>query len=490
MQIKKYRAATTREALEQIKSELGEEAFVLETKQVRTGGILGFGSGTQVEVSAAAPQVKRQAKEKVAVENSFDLTDDEPATPIFIQNANKFNRPEILPALAVRAAAANSETNDDINKPKFKQLETVKEVVEISTEAPRIIHAKKESPVLTKKSSPSSPTSPVEPAAATNVLETSPSQPQNSLSSEMERLRAEMREVKFTLGAFAAKQSAFASLSDALHEIPGEIYDSPYYEAYLELTSTGMSSKMAGNIVAGMISPDSSNFITSQELAHKALSTVLPQIIRFSDDPSLIQDQTIIAMIGATGVGKTTTLAKLAARIALRERRRVEMVTLDTYRIAAVEQLKTYAEIIGAGCHVVRSVLELDATMSRMPADAVVLIDTTGRSPHDLSDQFEFSDYLRRREDILKCLVLQATTQPLDALAAVQKFAMYGANCLALTKLDETTRPGAVINVAADANLPLFYLCAGQRVPEDLEQATAASLTARVLPKQTIAAAY
>ena len=150
-------------------------------------------------------------------------------------------------------------------------------------------------------------------------------------------------------------------------------------------------------------------------------------------------------------------------------------------RIAAVEQLKTYAEIIGAGCHVVRTVLELDAVLARLPKDAQILIDTTGRNPHDLADQFEFSDFLKRRSDIRKCLVVQATTHPADALAAIRKFEMYGADCLAITKTDETTRPGAIVETISQSRLPLAYLGTGQRVPEDLQVATAQSLSNCIL---------
>ena len=189
----------------------------------------------------------------------------------------------------------------------------------------------------------------------------------------------------------------------------------------------------------------------------------------------------MMAVIGSTGVGKTTTVAKLAARVALRERRRVELVTLDTYRIAAVEQLKIYAEIIGANCHVVRSVFELDAVLCKLPSEATVLIDTTGKNPHDLADQYELADYLKGRDDISKCLAIQATTNFSDGLAAIKKFEMYGADCLAITKLDETTRPGAMLELVAEGLLPLTYLCTGQRVPEDLHAASPETFANRII---------
>jgi len=156
-------------------------------------------------------------------------------------------------------------------------------------------------------------------------------------------------------------------------------------------------------------------------------------------------------------------------------------VTLDTYRIAAVEQLKTYAEIIGAGFTIARSVFELDALTQRLAGGAIVLIDTTGCNPHDLADQMELADYLSGNTDIHKSLVLQATTHTMDAVASVKKFALFGANSLVLTKLDETIRPGMVVQTALEANLPLAYLAAGQRVPEDLERATPEAFAARVM---------
>jgi flagellar biosynthesis protein FlhF len=127
----------------------------------------------------------------------------------------------------------------------------------------------------------------------------------------------------------------------------------------------------------------------------------------------------------------------------------------------------------------------MDALIRRLAGGATLLIDTVGRSPHDLADQLELADYLRANEEITKCLVLQATTHPTDALASAKKFALYGADVLAFTKLDETARPGAFVGVAAEAALPLAYICAGQRVPEDIEAAAGPSLASRVLRDST-----
>jgi len=129
----------------------------------------------------------------------------------------------------------------------------------------------------------------------------------------------------------------------------------------------------------------------------------------------------------------------------------------------------------------VRSIFEMEAVLRRIPVDVDIFIDTTGKNPHDLSDQYEISDYLSRHKEIRKCLAVQATTHPLDGLAAIGKFEMYGADCLALTKTDETLRPGAMLELAAECSLPLVYFSTGQRVPEDLQAATPETFVSRIL---------
>jgi flagellar biosynthesis protein FlhF len=303
---------------------------------------------------------------------------------------------------------------------------------------------------------------------------------------ELERLRAEVREVKFTLTSNLHRDDRNNSPSmNGLNDLDAELYDSPYYETYLHLANLGLSPEIARSAVRAAITSGAQTR-NIHDLARIGLVKTLPSMIMFGDDPLAPRttspaSQSAVALVGPTGVGKTTTIAKLAARAALRERKRVELITLDTYRIAAVEQLRTYAEIIGAGFHVPRSVLELNALVQRFSGQATVLIDTIGRSARDLADQMELADYLRNSDQIVKCLAVQATTHPTDATLAIEKFSLFGINELVITKLDETGRPGSAISTAAAARLPLAYLCTGQRVPEDIEKATAESLADHTL---------
>jgi flagellar biosynthesis protein FlhF len=477
MNVKKYRGETTREALEKIKQDIGDDAFVLETKQVRAGGFMGLGAKTQIEISAVASADSASSnggsqKSKIFQPNRFlNLTDDALALPSLSSNGENVEKPEIMKALKSRAEPEHDFTESFGYKPtKVKSGVSLLRIdaVELSPEAPKVIHQ------------------PVEKSARSNNFQTLAPEiqvedPKVKVSSrELDLLRAELREVKFSISSFAARQN-FSNLNAGTDSEKSSITRKPpFSDAFVELMAMGLSTGIANALISKIVSKFKKGTILPADIAKASLEEGILDLVKFGEDPLSGDKPTIMAIIGSTGVGKTTTVAKLAARIALEERKPVELVTLDTYRIAAVEQLVTYAEIIGAGCHVVRSVLELEGLLRKFPDDATVLIDTTGKNPHDLADQHEFSLFLKRHKEIRKCLAIQATTHPVDAIAAIKKFEMYGADCLALTKLDETTRPGAMLELAAESGLPLTYLCMGQRVPEDLKAATPENFAARI----------
>ncbi|MEW6736066.1 MAG: flagellar biosynthesis protein FlhF [Acidobacteriota bacterium] len=459
---KVYRATTMREALEKIKHELGESALVLGHQKVRTGGLWGVGTRELIEVRAAANPAA-SAKKPHQTANKTDSATSQTGSAL---NGR-------LAARAYSGVVTNSDT------PTRRS----------TTELPRNIEAAATTPqvALGNRTAPTSRST-----IASNNDQTIAHT--GSVVGELARLRAELRELKFSISM--QDRLPISQTRTSSFDSDPEIYDSPYYEAYLDLVKTGLAPEQSKQAIqlAIKLADRFNGFRNKEQAAHCALSQFLNTRLCFAEDQLAIKPDTpgapvATVFIGPTGVGKTTTIAKLAAFAALRARQRVELITLDTYRIAAVEQLKTYAELIGAGCHVARSVIELDALTRRFAGQATIFVDTAGRSPHDIADQLELADYLRGACDLLKCLVLQATTHPLDAQIAVKKFSCYGADQLVFTKLDETARPGAVVTIAQDAGLPLVYLCSGQRVPEDLESATATTLTARILRATSLAEA-
>jgi flagellar biosynthesis protein FlhF len=188
----------------------------------------------------------------------------------------------------------------------------------------------------------------------------------------------------------------------------------------------------------------------------------------------------IVAVVGPTGVGKTTTVAKLAANYRLREHRRVGLITVDTYRIAAVEQLRTYADIIDLPMEVVATPRELRAAIDRLSGLELILIDTAGRSPRDELKIQELKSVLAECRADEVHLVLSCVSGGLCLRRTAAQFATLGVTALLLTKLDEAAALGGLLPLLRNARLPISYLTHGQNVPDDIEVAEVRKL-ARIM---------
>ena len=182
--------------------------------------------------------------------------------------------------------------------------------------------------------------------------------------------------------------------------------------------------------------------------------------------------------VGPPGVGKTTTIAKIAARTRATADTRLWLVAADGFRVGAVEQLRLYAEIIGTPLFVARSGAELAMTLNgvRRP----LLVDTAGRSPRDTGNA-DILEALDGRADVRRHLVLPADTTPAQARRIIDRFSPSKPDRLVLTRLDEADTLAPLVSVINDYKLPVSYLAHGQNVPDDLQRATAAALTDWVL---------
>jgi len=184
----------------------------------------------------------------------------------------------------------------------------------------------------------------------------------------------------------------------------------------------------------------------------------------------------VVALIGPTGVGKTTTVAKIAADCTLRRRQRVGLVTIDTYRIAAVDQLRTYADIIEVPLQTALTPGELHRSVRAMADADVVLIDTAGRSQNDGLKLRQLRTFLAAAEADEVHLVVSAASGPSAIARTIDRFAPLGANRLLLTKLDEAEAFGVVLNAGRACELPFSYVTTGQDVPDDFDLADAQHL--------------
>jgi flagellar biosynthesis protein FlhF len=189
----------------------------------------------------------------------------------------------------------------------------------------------------------------------------------------------------------------------------------------------------------------------------------------------------VFIVVGPTGVGKTTTIAKLAAVFGVggssSSSPKVRIVTIDNYRIAALRQIETYAEIMRIPVACVESVGELKSFLAMADVTGLILVDTIGRSPRDLAKLAEMKavlDAAGTRSEIH--LAISATTKASDVEEILKTFEPFKYKAVILTKLDETLRIGNIISVLAASRKPISYIADGQSVPQDIEQASVVRL--------------
>ncbi|MCA9230417.1 MAG: flagellar biosynthesis protein FlhF [Planctomycetales bacterium] len=189
----------------------------------------------------------------------------------------------------------------------------------------------------------------------------------------------------------------------------------------------------------------------------------------------------VVALVGPTGVGKTTTIAKLAANYRLRENKRVGLITVDTYRIAAVEQLRTYADIIDLPMEVVSTPREMREAIARMRDLDLILMDTAGRSPRDEVKIQELKSMLAESQPDEVHLVLSSVAGAKSLATTAERFGTVGTTALVVTKLDEATCFGNLMSITGTGGLPVSYLTDGQNVPDDICVASKETLANRIL---------
>ena len=192
----------------------------------------------------------------------------------------------------------------------------------------------------------------------------------------------------------------------------------------------------------------------------------------------------VVVLVGPTGVGKTTTIAKLAANFTFAEAHRTAFITLDTYRISATEQLRTFAEIIGIPLKVVFSPSDLEEAIQSFIDRDIIFIDTAGRSPYNQEQMEELQQFIDVAKPDETILVLSVNTESNDLIRIHERFNMIGVNKIIFTKMDETTCYGQLLNVFEEIKTPLAYFTTGQSVPDDIEVPDAQNIVRMLLGKE------
>jgi flagellar biosynthesis protein FlhF len=249
-------------------------------------------------------------------------------------------------------------------------------------------------------------------------------------------------------------------------QVPEELFD-----YYLELVQNQVAEELAGDIVKTLQKTLRPEHLQQRDFVREKLAEQVEKLLPTSGP--IVRTKTVgphvVALIGPTGVGKTTTLAKLAANLKLREKHRVGLITLDTYRIAAVDQLKKYADIIGSPLRVVGNTEDLKEAIAQMSDCDFVLIDTAGRSPNDALKLSELKGLLDSIKPDEVHLVISSTASQPSVELAVAKFSDVRVDKIIFTKIDEAAHVGTVLNVIRKVNKSLSYITTGQDVPDDIE---------------------
>lgn len=208
----------------------------------------------------------------------------------------------------------------------------------------------------------------------------------------------------------------------------------------------------------------------------------------FKPNPPMVSGDgpRIIFLIGPTGVGKTTTIAKLASRAKLNQRRKVGLITLDTFRIGAVDQLTQYADIFKVPVHVVRAPEELSREVEKcaQEGDELIFVDSAGRSPQDELKMSELKKFVNALPDAEVHLVLSTTTHPKTLSSISERFSPMAFDRVILTKLDESVSLGPLVGSLLDIGKPISYVTDGQNVPKDIFPADPERLVDFVMNKQ------
>lgn len=486
MKLKTFRAPTMAEALTQVKKDLGKDAVILHTRSVKVGGILGFRAKTIVEITAAdepvptrRPLGEPKLRASQAARSSAEAparTQASSAAPVLSAAALSAYRKSVgessvagttMPvatALVIPPAPAPTPLAQTLRAPQVEPM--VLPVRQRRGEAESVASA---SPIAESRPAPRSPFASADPGTAALIQR------------ELADIKLLVNQVLHAAPATSAGLAA-GHMPDAL------------FQNYLRLLESAVSRDIADQIVGAV-----RDELTPAELHDVAvvrttilrhISGLIPVADALTTPPAgdSRRGPLVIALVGPTGVGKTTTIAKLAATYKLRRGHSVALITSDTYRIAAVDQLRTYAGIIGLPMKVVLTPTEMTAAVNALSGHDVILIDTAGRSPFNTDRIHELSEFLDAAHPSEVHLVLSTTASEDVLLKTAESFAMVRPNRVILTKLDEAVNFGVVVNVARKLDTQLSFITTGQEVPDHLEQSHPDRLARMVLDNTLISA--
>lgn len=453
MVIKKYLVKNVNEAMNKIRYELGKDAIIISQRKVRKPGFAGLFSGKLIEVTAA------------------------------VESTVKDEKPEKLPKNHI---ISNTVSEEDEFK---KSIESIKKLMESEIAVTNTVEKPSALNNMIKEHNAN-----VEKERRTSAID--------SLAGNEEESRM-IRSDLYGDNSYESKNSGLSV--ESVHKEVEELK---------ELINKVMVNK--GNLVEEADKPNESEEektsvnldslkekLKDLDIDEQFCDDILKSASDYKDDDldktEILRDiferdilvtnkglKGKVVLVGPTGVGKTTTIAKLAGRLALVEKKKVGLITIDTYRIGAIEQLKTYAEIMNIPFKVVITIKEMEDAIESMSDCDVVLIDTTGRSSKNTMQISELRAFVQKAEPDYVNMVISATTKNKDIKSILKGYSELEYGSVIITKLDETTVYGSIYNISRNANKPVSFITTGQNVPDDIKVSTKEELTRFILGEETL----
>ena len=453
MQVKVFESSDMASGLKMIKKELGPDALILSTKTIRSGK-LGLLSKPRLEITAAidAPWPDK----------TFHLSPQTKAKP----NPGPENKRTGI--LKDKNRKRQSAAKQQQEEPKVSDSTLQEE--EALTYDSRL--------QLKQSSAADSLDQPglIQPSPEQNNLQEEVDELKGmirNLAQEMIRLNGSKATAAPTRPQTERQSSRVQISSDHSNELRS------LYERLLDYGISPETAQMLSDNAGNTLAPERlSDLFNQQEFISRTIGDLLSVNTNIFPDH---QRQHRLALVGPTGVGKTTTLAKIAAEYLSNHSSSIAFITIDTYRIAAVEQLKVYGEIMNLPVEVVLNPEQLEQMLLKHRDKELILIDTAGRSPQDTLCINELASFLSPKLDIQKHLVLSATTREKELFETMQRFSILEIDNAIITKIDECSSLGLLLDIQLREKLPFSYITNGQRVPEDLLKADKELLTQLIM---------
>jgi flagellar biosynthesis protein FlhF len=498
MKYVKLKAKNYNEALQELRTKYGEDAIPISHKYIKEGGVFNTSllAKEVVELTAAIHENNRELK-RPARKSTFDIKSEADVSDVLSRAVeSRANGP---------AYQGTFKKNFNFSKDyaqKYAQEKQEKSYESDAAQGPRDpseylfgttqAETGQKSPYenLKARKAPESNEGPIKhnsfnySAANRQPTEsgsydrsTEPVELTAERYDELKKFEKEFYEIKETLKKLADAQKVELENRSALASaVTGE--KNEHLRSYIDvLKNNDYTDEECTTVIDELKSSLSQSDLGDQFKIEKSIKELLQSKIVTTGPVSFKGRKKVLMFVGPTGVGKTTSLAKLGAHLSLRENKKVVFITIDTYRIAATEQLKKYAEIMRIPIHVVADPKQFKQVIDNESAD-VILVDTSGRSHRNTMKISEIQNYAEQvNHDLEKYLCVSATTKRTDLSSIFNSYSPLAFDSVLITKVDETSFVGNVVKVADTYNKPISYISNGQEVPNNLSPASPETLT-------------